>query len=150
MKVVLSFGSNLGDSFQILESAIASLSDAVTVTHVSTFIETEPLGGPVQPNYLNAVVIAETQLEPMDLLRAVNRIEHEFGRVRNLRWGPRTLDIDIIKYGELEMNTDELQLPHPRAHERKFVLEPWLEIDPEASLPGLGSASRLLANISQE
>jgi len=147
MKVVIALGSNIGDSAALLESAVERLHKIITVTHLSTFIETEPIGGPEQPNYLNAVLIGESELQPLELLRKMLEIESELGRVREVRWGPRTLDLDLIVAGEMVMKTPELELPHPRAHERGFVLEPWLEIDPTAYIPGKGSVESLLSEL---
>ena len=147
MKVVFALGSNLGDSYSTLESAIEELNHIITVTDASSFIETEPVGGPEQPNYVNAVVIGESEKEPMVLLREALAIENKFGRVREVRWGPRTLDIDLIIAGDHIIESPELELPHPRAHERAFVLEPWCEIDPDAVIPGRGAIQVLLAEL---
>jgi dihydroneopterin aldolase/2-amino-4-hydroxy-6-hydroxymethyldihydropteridine diphosphokinase len=94
------------------------------------------VGGPEQPDYLNAVLLARTRLSPRDLLAACRRIEAEHGRRREVRWGPRTLDIDVITYADLEVSEPDLQLPHPRAAERAFVLAPWNQADPDAVVPG--------------
>ena len=149
MKVVFALGSNLGDSYSNLESAIEELGKIITVTHASSFIETEPVGGPEQPNYVNAVIIGESDKEPIVLLREALAIENQFGRVREVRWGPRTLDIDLIVAGEHHIQSPELELPHPRAHERAFVLEPWHEIEPEAVIPGRGAIKALLAELQR-
>lgn len=143
MKVVIALGSNLGDRKAKLDDAVDQLRKIITITKVSTFIETDPVGGPDQPNYLNAVVIGESDLEPADLLAKMLAIENEAGRTREVRWGARTLDLDLIVAGDTVMDTEFLTLPHPRAHERRFVLDPWLEVDPEAILPGCGEV-RLL------
>ena len=144
MKVVIALGSNLGESYQTLEAAVEDISQIVTVTHLSTFIETEPVGGPEQPNYINAVLIAETELAPLELLHQLQNIENKFSRTREVRWGARTLDLDLIDYEGVLMSSPELELPHPRAHERAFVLQPWVEIDPLAVLPGKGAIAGLL------
>ena len=149
MKVVIALGSNLGESFSILESAVEKISEIITVTNLSSFIETEPVGGPEQPNYINAVLIGESEIEPMELLHHLQRIENEFGRTREVRWGARTLDLDLIVAGGLLINSPELELPHPRAHERAFVLQPWVEIDPHASIPGRGAIASLLSEIEE-
>jgi dihydroneopterin aldolase/2-amino-4-hydroxy-6-hydroxymethyldihydropteridine diphosphokinase len=143
MKVVIALGSNLGDRKATLDDAVDQLRKIITITKVSTFIETDPVGGPDQPIYLNAVVIGESDLEPADLLAKMLAIENEAGRTREVRWGARTLDLDLIVAGDTVMDTEFLTLPHPRAHERRFVLDPWLEVDPEAILPGCGEV-RLL------
>jgi dihydroneopterin aldolase/2-amino-4-hydroxy-6-hydroxymethyldihydropteridine diphosphokinase len=134
--VVLALGTNLGDRLMILRSALEDLreTEGLEVRAVSPVLETDPVGGPEQPDYLNAVVVAETTLSPREVLAAVNVIEAGHGRERNVRWGPRTLDIDVISYDSLRSYDEELTLPHPRAHQRAFVLAPWLAADPEAVL----------------
>lgn len=149
MKFVIALGSNIGDSTALLDNAVEQLNKIIAVTHLSTYIETEPVGGPQQPNYLNAVLIAEGELNPIDLLRSMLKIEAELGRTREVRWGPRTIDLDLILAGEEVIDTPELQLPHPRAHERTFVLEPWLEIDPHAAIPGKGMVASLLQALQE-
>ncbi|MEI6763714.1 MAG: 2-amino-4-hydroxy-6-hydroxymethyldihydropteridine diphosphokinase [Actinomycetes bacterium] len=138
MKVVIALGSNLGDRKATLDGAVDALKLIITVTKVSSYIETDPVGGPEQPDYLNAVLIGESDLEPTDLLLKMQAIELAAGRERLERWGARTLDLDLILAGGLVMDTELLTLPHPRAHERRFVLDPWLEVDPQAILPGFG------------
>jgi len=154
MKVVIALGSNLPNGntepHALIEAAVDELAHIVAVTHVSSIIETEPVGGPEQPNYQNAVLIAETDLEPLELLRAMQKIEASMGRVRDVRWGPRTLDLDLIVAGDAQMNTEDLILPHPRAHERAFVLQPWHEIDPHGFIPGKGEIEVLLAGLNQD
>lgn len=139
VKTVLALGSNLGEREDTLLRAIADLCshDKITLDKVSPVAVTAPVGGPAgQPDYLNMVVEAETGLSPFDLLRYCQEIEEKHHRKREVRWGPRTLDIDIIKYGEIEMDEPELTIPHPRANERAFVLEPWARMNPEAQLQG--------------
>ena len=138
MKVVIALGSNLGDRKATLDGAVDALKQIITVTKVSSYIETDPVGGPEQPDYLNAVLIGESDLVPTDLLLKMQAIELAAGRERLERWGARTLDLDLIVAGDLVMDTELLTLPHPRAHERRFVLDPWLEVDPQAILPGFG------------
>ena len=112
---------------------------------VSPVYETAPVGGPPQPDYLNAVLLARTTLPSRVLLDRLHEVEAASERVRDVRWGPRTLDIDIIAV-EGEVSDDpELTLPHPRAHERAFVLAPWHDVDPGAVLPGHGTVAALLA-----
>ena len=153
-RVVLAVGSNLGDRLGTLQGcvqAIGGLPDT-DVLAISPVYETAPVGGPAQPDYLNAVLIVSTSLPPLDLLAAAQGIEAEFGRVRARgaeRFGPRTLDIDVISYGELLSGDPVLTLPHPRAHERAFVLAPWHDIDPGASLPGRGPVAGLLAGLDR-
>ena len=147
MRAVLSLGSNLGDSAEILSSAAEALNEVSEVIALSSFYQTRPVGGPPQPDFINAVIIIETNLEPEELLLVAQAIEGAHGRERNentVKWGPRFLDIDLIKCDEMLINTPDLTIPHPRAHEREFVLRPWNEIDPAATLPGLGAISRLL------
>jgi 2-amino-4-hydroxy-6-hydroxymethyldihydropteridine diphosphokinase len=143
MKVVIALGSNLGDREATLIDAINQLAAIINVVRVSTFHETAPVGGPEQPDYLNAVLIGESELEPTVLLRKMQEIELAAGRQRIERWGARTLDLDLIAADDLVIESEFLTLPHPHAHERRFVLDPWLEIDSEAYLPGFGEV-RLL------
>jgi 2-amino-4-hydroxy-6-hydroxymethyldihydropteridine diphosphokinase len=150
-RAVLSVGANLGDRLGTLQGcvqAIARLPDT-DVLAISPVYETAPVGGPDQPDYLNAVVVIRTGLPPRDLLDAAHRIEADFGRVRAERFGPRTLDIDLIDYAGQVGNEEQLTLPHPRAHERAFVLAPWHDIDPDAELPGRGPVARLLAAVNR-
>ena len=148
-RAVLSVGANLGDRLGTLQGcvqAIAWLPDT-DVLAISPVYQTAPVGGPAQPDYLNAVLIIQTGLPPRDLLAAVHRIEADFGRVRAERFGPRTLDIDIIDYDGRVSSDPVLTLPHPRAHERAFVLAPWHDSDPGAELPGRGPVRQLLAGL---
>jgi len=147
MRAVLSLGSNLGNSAEILSSAAEALNEVSEVIAFSSFYQTRPVGGPPQPDFINAVIIIETNLEPEELLLVAQAIEGAHGRERNentVRWGPRFLDIDLIKCDEMLVNSPDLTIPHPRAHEREFVLRPWNEIDPAATLPGFGAISQLL------
>jgi 2-amino-4-hydroxy-6-hydroxymethyldihydropteridine diphosphokinase len=150
-RVVLSVGSNLGDRLGTLQecvNAIGRLPDT-DVLAISPVYQTAPVGGPAQPDYLNAALVVRTGLRPADLLAALHGIEADFGRVRKERFGPRTLDIDIISYaGELSSDP-ALTLPHPHAHERAFVLAPWQDIEPDAELPGHGPVAALLAALDQ-
>lgn len=144
MKAVIALGSNLGNRHQTLTAAVNELAAFITNLQVSTFIESAPVGGITQPDYLNAVAIGESELSPLALLHALQNIENAHHRTREVRWGARTLDLDLIVYGAEVMETEELTLPHPRAHERAFVLAPWLEIDPDGELPGFGAIAKLL------
>jgi 2-amino-4-hydroxy-6-hydroxymethyldihydropteridine diphosphokinase len=147
-KVVYSIGSNLGDRFANLQGAVDALSDTpdVIVVDVSSVYETEPIGGPADnPKFLNMVVVAETTLDPRTLMERALAIEDAYGRQRNgERWGPRTLDVDLIMVGSTEIDQEDLKLPHPLASERGFVLVPWHEIDPGAELPGKGKIADLV------
>ncbi|MFZ1381354.1 MAG: 2-amino-4-hydroxy-6-hydroxymethyldihydropteridine diphosphokinase [Scrofimicrobium sp.] len=152
-RAVLSLGSNKGDSLQTLAAAIAALraTPGFEVSLVGPVVRTLPVlepGALPQPDYLNTVVIGRTVLPPPVLLQAVNRIEADFGRVRERRWAARTLDIDIVSLDQMRINSRDLTLPHPRAHERAFVLFPWAAIAPEDRLPGFGTVSELLASAS--
>lgn len=118
-----------------------------TVTAVSRVYETAPVGGPDQPDYLNAVVVARTALSAGAVLGRAQAAERVLGRVRTERWGPRTLDVDVISVGDERSDDPELTLPHPRARERAFVLMPWLDADPAATLPGEGLVADLAARI---
>jgi 2-amino-4-hydroxy-6-hydroxymethyldihydropteridine diphosphokinase len=145
--VVLALGSNLGDRQDILQGAVDAIVGlpGVRVTAVSPVYETVPVGGPAQPDYLNAVVLADAARPARELLDRLHEIEAAFDRVRLVRWGPRTLDIDIIVFNSVRCDDPELTLPHPRAHERAFVLAPWHDVDPDAALPGHGPVAELLA-----
>jgi 2-amino-4-hydroxy-6-hydroxymethyldihydropteridine diphosphokinase len=150
-RAVLSVGANLGDRLGTLQGCvqvIAGLPDT-DVLAISPVYETAPVGGPPQPDYLNAVLLIQTGLPPRALLDASHAIEARFGRVRAERFGPRTLDIDVISYAGQVSDDPELTLPHPRAHERAFVLAPWHDIDPGAELPGRGPVGQLLAGLDQ-
>ena len=147
MRAVVALGSNLGDRESYIQSALKELATFLTIERVSTLIETEPVGGPLQGDYLNAVVLGECELEAEELLKKLMEIEKNLGRVREEINGPRTIDLDIISMGDLVIQSENLSLPHPRAHLRRFVLEPWLEVDPEAQLVGRGSVKELLRSI---
>ena len=147
MKVVIALGSNLGNREATLDLAISKLSESITDIRVSHFIETDPVGGPEQPQYLNAVLVGNTKLKPEHLLGELQKIENAAGRTREVRWGARTLDLDIISYEGVVSDNPLLSLPHPRAHERAFVLAPWLEVEPTATLEGYGPISDLLSQL---
>ncbi|SDS15863.1 dihydroneopterin aldolase / 2-amino-4-hydroxy-6-hydroxymethyldihydropteridine diphosphokinase [Paraoerskovia marina] len=138
--VVLALGSNVGDSKQSLRDAVTDLDriQGLELREVAPLARTEAVGGPDQDDYLNTVVIARTTLSPRSLLHECQAVETAHGRERAERWGPRTLDVDIVSYGSIVDETRDLTLPHPRARERAFVLEPWAQIDPDAVLLGLG------------
>ena len=147
MKAVIALGANIGNPQENLDVAVALLKEATDVIAVSNYYQSAPVGGPEQPDYLNAVCIIESELPAMDLLSLLHGIEKSMGRERLEHWGPRTIDLDLIQFGTLLSKSDELQLPHPRAHERRFVLEPWLEIEPEAILLTHGRISQLLEQL---
>ena len=127
---ILSLGSNMGDRKKTLEDAIKILEASSEITELKTasFYETEPVGYEDQPWFLNTCVSFMTTLEPLELLDLTQSIEQEFHRERTIHWGPRTLDIDIIKYGDIKMDTKRLTIPHPRYTERAFVLAPMSEL----------------------
>jgi 2-amino-4-hydroxy-6-hydroxymethyldihydropteridine diphosphokinase len=147
MKAVVALGAKIGNPREQLDVAIALLREASEVRAVSQYYETKPVGGPEQPNYLNAICILESDLPATDLLALLHGIEKSLGRERKEKWGPRTIDLDLIQYGSLLSKAQELELPHPRAHERRFVLEPWAEIEPDAILLTHGKISELLAQL---
>jgi 2-amino-4-hydroxy-6-hydroxymethyldihydropteridine diphosphokinase len=144
MKAVISLGANIGDPKANLDLAIGLLREATEVIAVSNYLQTKPVGGPEQPDYLNAVAIVESELPAKDLLAVLHGIETAMGRTREIHWGPRVIDLDLIQYGALLVNDEKLTLPHPRAHERRFVLAPWFEIEPDAVLLTHGRISDLL------
>ncbi|NBX70363.1 MAG: 2-amino-4-hydroxy-6-hydroxymethyldihydropteridine diphosphokinase [Actinobacteria bacterium] len=148
IQAALSIGSNLGQRLANLQFAIDQLekNECQLITYSSVY-ETEPVGGVEQGPYLNAVVIVETELEPLQLLHAALSIEDLAHRVRDVRWGPRTLDIDVIDIAGFSSATEELTVPHPRAHERAFVLTPLLEVAPDWKLGGEKSLSELLGQV---
>lgn len=147
MKAVIALGANIGNPREQMDIAVALLRESLEVTAVSSYFTTAPVGGPEQPDYLNAVCIAESELPASDLLSLLHGIEKSLGRERIERWGPRTIDLDLIQYGTILSYAEELTLPHPRAHERRFVLEPWAEVEPDALLLTHGKISDLLAQL---
>lgn len=147
--VVLALGSNLGDRLANLQGGVDALCTGPGLfdVGVSPVYETAPVGGPAQPDYLNAVLIAATTLSPQEVLHRAQEAERSLGRVREEHWGPRTLDVDVIVYGTEVSDDPELTLPHPRAHERAFVLAPWYDVQPGAVIPGRGRLADLLTAI---
>jgi len=145
---VLALGANLGDARAALQGAVDALaaSAQIQVVAASPVFETDPVGGPEQPVYVNAVVLVTTSLEPMQLLERAHEIEAAWHRTREVRWGPRTLDIDIIAFDDVVSDDERLTLPHPRAAIRGFVLVPWLAVDPQAALRGV-PVRELLAQV---
>jgi 2-amino-4-hydroxy-6-hydroxymethyldihydropteridine diphosphokinase len=148
-RTVIAMGSNLGDRMDYLQGGLDGLFDTprLRFVAVSPVYQTAPVGGPEQSDYLNAVVIGETTMPAQALLERCHGLEDAFGRVRAELWGPRTLDLDLIVYGDEVSDSPGLTLPHPRAHERAFVLAPWHDADPEAEIPGRGRVADLLAAI---
>jgi 2-amino-4-hydroxy-6-hydroxymethyldihydropteridine diphosphokinase len=147
MKAVIAVGANIGNPQEQIGLAIALLQEATDVVAVSSLYITKPVGGPEQPDYINAVCTIESDLPALDLLSLLHGIEKSLGRQRLEHWGPRTIDLDLIQYGTLLSAADELTLPHPRAHERRFVLEPWSEIEPNAILLTHGPITQLLEQL---
>jgi 2-amino-4-hydroxy-6-hydroxymethyldihydropteridine diphosphokinase len=148
MKAVISLGSNLENKKLNLDIAVTELEILLRNLIISPYIQTAPVGGPIQDDFLNAVAIGECQIAAEDLLSELLKIESKMGRVRDVKWGPRIIDLDLIVYGDQVIDSDFLKLPHPLAHKREFVLKPWLAIDPVAKIPGLGEIKTLLASIS--
>lgn len=148
--VIIALGANLGDRVAALQGAVDALraTPGVEVQAVSSVYETQPVGGPEQPAYANAVIRVRSALPLGDLLERAHEIEANWDRTREVRWGPRTLDIDIIEAGGRVSDDPVLTLPHPRAHERGFVIVPWLEIDPDAELAGHGPIAGLIVDTS--
>jgi len=152
-RVLIGFGSNMGDSVQICLSAIEQLRrhPRIRVLETSSFYRTKPQMLAGQPWFINGVVLCETDLGAKDLLDALQRIERDFGRKRQVRWGPRTLDLDLLAFGNRQIDLPSLTIPHPRLHERRFVLIPLMEIAPQWVHPGMGVSARdLLGRIRDE
>lgn len=154
-RAVIALGANLGDRAATLAAAVEQLALLKQTTLVANSdlyqsAAVKPEGVDLSaPEYLNAVAIVDTELSPPELLAQLAKLELQFGRVRTERWGDRTLDLDIISYGDVRLTDDHLTLPHPRAHERSFVLVPWLDVDPLAELPQ-GSVAALAAPLAHE
>lgn len=131
-RAALALGANIGEPRESLRAAIVALMahPDVRVEHVSSLWRTAAVGGPEQPEYLNAVVLVDTALDGHGLLDLAHEVEAASGRVRDVRWGPRTLDVDLLAVDDERSDDPQLTLPHPRAHERAFVLAPWAEVDP--------------------
>jgi 2-amino-4-hydroxy-6-hydroxymethyldihydropteridine diphosphokinase len=142
-------GSNLGDRETNLRQAIELLSaeDGIDVVALSEIRETDPVGPVEQGPFLNGAAKLETSLTPRELLERLLSVESRLGRVRDERWGPRTIDLDLLLYGDLSIEEPGLTVPHPRLHERRFALEPLADLDPGLEIPGKGSVSILLAEL---
>jgi 2-amino-4-hydroxy-6-hydroxymethyldihydropteridine diphosphokinase len=148
VRAVLSLGSNLGDRRAHLAAGLSVLGQRLPLQSVSPVYETAPVGGPTQPPYLNCVAFAAVD-EPLAALSAAHAAESVRGRLRSTRWGPRTLDVDVISVDCVVRADSDFTLPHPRAHERAFVLAPWLDLDPDAFLPGRGPVWWLLRKLDR-
>ena len=140
-------GANLGPREITLLRAVDLLAETegVEVRAVSQLRETEPVGVVDQPLFLNGAAVLDTSLSPRELLDRLLEIERELGRVRDVRWGPRVVDLDLLVYGDRQIDEPGLRVPHPRLHERRFALEPLAELDPELDVPGLGRVENALA-----
>lgn len=153
VQVLLAFGANLGDRGETIRAAQRELAEAPGIRDFAasplreTIALTESGPDPDAPRYLNGVAVAQTSLAPHEILDLMQRVEAEHGRVRDVRWGDRTLDIDLVLYGGRVIQDERLTVPHPRAHERDFVLSPWLDLDPDAVLMGHGRVSALLERL---
>ena len=147
MRVAIAIGSNLGNRLEHLQFAVDKLAEHVRITGISSVYSTAPVGGPDQDDYLNAVIIGETEMEPQALLNFGHTVEADAHRVRKEYWGPRTLDVDLLVVDNQQISTETLTLPHPRAHERGFVLVPWNEIDPSFELVGHGRIRDLVNEV---
>lgn len=148
-RVAFGLGANLGDPLAALQGGVDLIAAHPDVSHVrvSPVYITAPVGGVEQPDYLNAVLVADTTLSPLELLELAWAAEQAFGRTREVRWGPRTLDVDVLALGDVVSDDARVLLPHPRAHERAFVLVPWSHVDPDALLPGRGTVTELLTSL---
>ena len=146
-RAYVGLGANLGDRAATLRRAIELLAahPRVEQVSVSELRETEPVGVVGQPRFLNGVAAVETTLSPRELLDLLLGVERALGRVRGERWGPRTVDLDLLLYGDEDVSEPGLRIPHPRLHERRFVLEPLAELAPDLAIPGRGRLSELLA-----
>jgi 2-amino-4-hydroxy-6-hydroxymethyldihydropteridine diphosphokinase len=147
----VALGSNLGDRAETIRAALAALDEqpGVRVAAVSSLIETDPVGYVDQPRFLNGAAALETTLEPRALLELLLAVERRFGRERAgvPAQGPRTLDLDLLLYGDTVLDEPGLRIPHPRLHERAFVLAPLAELDPSLEVPGIGDIQSLLAGL---
>lgn len=151
MRAYVGLGSNLGDREATLRQALAALGEVpgVRIVAVSSFRETDPVGFLDQPRFLNGAAAVETELSPQELLAALLEVERGLGRIRGgERYGPRTVDLDLLVYGDLALAEDGLELPHPRLHERRFALEPLAELAPGLEIPGKGVVEALLAKLN--
>ncbi len=149
--VFVGLGSNLESPVQQVSSAVGELAALKTtkLLQQSSLYRSRPVGPQDQDDFINAVVMLETEMQPLDLLDALQDLENRHGRRRLRHWGPRTLDLDILAYGDSSIASERLTIPHPEIANRTFVLKPWAEIQPDWSIPGLGRVSDVLANSSE-
>jgi len=152
VRAYVGLGSNLGDRESVIADAVSALGShpEIEVVRVSTLRETEPWGPVEQPRFLNGAIALETAFAPRVLLGALLDVERRLGRVRHERWGPRTIDLDLLLYGDSVIDEPGLTVPHPRLRERAFVLEPLLELDRSLVVPGQGPVSELLAALAED
>ncbi|MFM1570220.1 MAG: 2-amino-4-hydroxy-6-hydroxymethyldihydropteridine diphosphokinase [Porticoccaceae bacterium] len=154
--VYIGLGSNLagamGEPVEQLKQALETLAthSQITLVNLSSNYRTKAIGPGAQPDYINAAALIETQLDPLDLLDQLQFIEQQHDRERGIRWGARTLDLDMLMYGNLTINTPRLTIPHPRIADRAFVLAPLLDLNPDLSLPDGQSVAKLLANCPEQ
>jgi len=149
-RAYIGLGANLGPrEVTLLRAADLLAADpGIEVLEISQLRETEPVGDVEQPSFLNGAVAVETTLSPRELLDVLLHVERELGRVRDgERWGPRTIDLDLLLYGDEIVDEDGLRVPHPRLHERRFALEPLVDLEPELEIPGLGRVSDTLTGL---
>jgi 2-amino-4-hydroxy-6-hydroxymethyldihydropteridine diphosphokinase len=148
-RAYVGLGANLGQKEVTILRAVDLLAaeDGIEVLELSELRETEPVGVVDQPEFLNGAVALETTLSPRELLDALLRVEGALGRERAERWGPRTIDLDLLVYGDEVVDEPGLRVPHPRLHERRFALEPLADLEPELDIPGLGRVSEALARL---
>ena len=137
-------GANLGDRRATILAALAALPEVIAVSELR---ETAPVGVVDQPPFLNGAAALETELSPRELLDLLLAVERRLGRERRERWGPRTIDLDLLLYGDEAVDEPGLTVPHPRLHERRFALEPLLDLDPDLAVPGHGRVTDLLARL---
>jgi 2-amino-4-hydroxy-6-hydroxymethyldihydropteridine diphosphokinase len=149
MKAVISLGSNIGDKFSYLQTAVNEITDlsGSEIIICSSVYKTKPVGFEQQEDFLNAVLILETEFSAEELLLKLLLIELNLGRQRSIKWGPRTIDLDLIDFEKSIVNTEKLTLPHPRAFERCFVLKPWNDIDENAEIIGKGKVSEIMEKL---
>lgn len=151
-RAYLGLGANLGDPVQMLIEAVHALSavDGITVSRCSSLYRTSPVGKTDQPDFINMVVRVETTLPPEQIMTRLLDIERRLGRVRTDRWGPRTIDIDLLVYGQSTIETESLTVPHPRMLSRRFVLVPLMEIAPDLKVPGTSKSLQEFLNLTED
>ena len=154
-RAVLALGSNLGDRKQHLKDALSEIAKlpSTKLLATSSFLETVAITevgeDQSRPSYLNAVAIVETELNAEKLHQLTSEIENSLGRVRETKWQDRTIDVDLITFGSEVVDSENLVIPHPRAHQRLFVLKPWFELEPEAEIAGHGKIAALIAELEK-